>query len=34
MAFEAQMIDEYFRSAMFRKEFKIEGDKIQCSRTM
>lgn len=33
-AFENGTIESYFKSSMFRKEFKLDGDKIKCTRTM
>lgn len=32
--FEANTVDDYLKSALFRKEFRIEGNTIKCSRTM
>jgi hypothetical protein len=34
MAIESNTLEEYFKSALFKKEFKLEGDTIKCTRTM
>ena len=31
---DPQLVADYFKSSLFRKEFRIENDKIKCSRTM
>ena len=32
--FDATTVDEFLKSATFRKEFKLEGNMIKCTRTM